>query len=101
MVRLLAQSPGSIARCWDRSGPATPAILDGAEWSREVTATTPAVPVPFPSTARACAVCLHSWPWPEAHSLLASASPPSGVGATPVVVHRDSPAWAPRYEESF
>jgi len=72
-----------------------------AGWSREVAATTPATPVPFSVHSPRCAVCLRSWQWPAADSSLASASPPGDVGATPVVVYRDFPAWAPRYEERY
>src|SRR5205807_1154990 len=90
-AQLLPRSPGSTDRCSGRSGPAVRAVLAGAEWSREATATTPVAPVPSQSTALACAVRLRSWRSLATDSLLASAFPPGDAGATPVAVHPDSP----------
>jgi len=55
LARLLARLPGSTDRCSGRSGREAPAVLAGADWSREATAATPAAPVLFRSTALACA----------------------------------------------
>src|SRR5229473_2898613 len=97
---LPVRSPGSAPRS---SGSADPAVLVDPPvvgWPRELSETTPVVPVRAPAITSSCNAALRSELPLATGSSTGCAPAPSGAGPTAVAADRDSPSSLPRSAES-